>query len=89
MNISAVKFDKEILTILNLELEKITENIDPKKVGQSLIELVSKKLESGLITIDDASSKNYSIQLHFLQETDHDLVGYNLDDLYQLARQKI
>ncbi len=87
--ISTARFSSKILTILDLELEKKHQTPDLKIVGQSLVGFISKKLKKGLINIDEASTENYKIQLHFLQETDFDLDGYNLDDVYQLARQNI
>jgi len=88
-DICTARFDNEILTLINYEIERFVENVDLKEVGKSLIGLIYKNLKNGLINIDGASSKNYAIQLHFLQETDFDLGGYNLDDVYQLARQNI
>jgi len=88
-DISTARFDSEILTLINSEIERFIENVDLSEVGKSLIGLIYKKLKNGLINIDRASSKNYTIQLHFLQETDFDLGGYNMDDVYQLARQNI
>jgi len=88
-DISTARFDTEILTLINCEIERGNENVDLKEVGKSLLGLIYKKLKNGMINIDRASSKNYAIQLHFLQETDFDLGGYNLDDVYQLARQNI
>ncbi len=87
--ISTSQYSSEILTLINLELEKLHKTPDLKTIGQSIIGFISKKLNLGQINIDEASSENYKIQLHFLQETEFDLGGYQLDDIYQLARQNI
>ena len=89
IDLSMASYSSAQLTILNLELEKEHEIPNLKYIGQALVGLISRKLNKGSINIDSASHENYQLQLFFLQEIDVSLGGFELDDYYQLARQKI